>query len=112
MRPTSRGKAGRREALEESDEDEFDDDDDDEEEDYDGPLSEGELAELAELEAEEAAELEGETDDEEASEGDESIDDVLGRVRYDSDPEDAGSIEGDGEIDMDKLRNYQLERLR
>jgi len=36
----------------------------------------------------------------------------LGRVRYDSEPDDMDSIEGDGEIDMDKLRNYQLERLR
>ena len=49
--------------------------------------------------------------DEEAD--DDGIDDVLGKVRYDSESDgDEESLDGDGGVDMDKLRSYQLERLR
>jgi len=51
------------------------------------------------------------SEDEEAN--DDGIDDVLGKVRYDSESEgDEESLDGDGGVDMDKLRSYQLERLR
>jgi hypothetical protein len=51
------------------------------------------------------------SEDEEAD--DDGIDDVLGKVRYDSESEgDDESLDGDGGVDMDKLRSYQLERLR
>ena len=109
LRPgNSRSKAGRRQqVVEESD---LDEEEDDDEEDFDEDVSEGELEDL-EDEDEDDMQL-GSDEDEGLSEADGSVDDVLGRVRYDSEPEDDESIGGDGEIDMDKLRNYQLERLR
>jgi hypothetical protein len=60
----------------------------------------------------------GTDDDLEDAEGDESVEDdgmdnILGKVKYDSEPDDdLESLDGDDGVDMDKLRNYQLERLR
>ena len=108
LRPgNSKPKGVRRQQPVEEEMDESDFDEDEEAEEYDEDASEGDL------DLEEDDELDGGSDaDEGLSEADGSIDDVLGRVRYDSEPDDMDSIEGDGEIDMDKLRNYQLERLR